>query len=413
MSDNLYRILAERGLIAQSTDAAMEARLARPLSLYAGFDPTADSLHVGHLVPVMVLAWAQRLGHRPLAVVGGATGLVGDPSGKSEARKMLTRADVAANARAIGAQIARLVRFGSGAGEALLLDNADWLAERSWIDVLREWGPHFSVNRMLTMDSVRSRLDGGGLSFLEFNYMIMQAADFAHLHQVHGCTLQVGGQDQWGNIVMGIELGRRLHGADLAGLTLPLVTKSDGGKFGKTESGAVWLDAGRTSPFAFWQFWRNVADADVARYLAYFTFLPMAEVQALTAEGGKAMNHAKEVLASEMTTLIHGAAAAAEAAESAARAFAGGRADAGGEAIPHANLSASELADGIGLLTLLVRAGLAASNGEARRLVQGGGVRLHEEAISDPARQLGSADAIDGALVVRVGKKKLFRYDVA
>ena len=234
MSDNLYDILAERELIHSSTDENMRERLSKPLTAYIGFDPTADSLHVGSLVPVMVLAWLQRCGHRPLALVGGATGMVGDPSGKTGARSMLTLDEVAHNAEAIGEQIGRVLKFGDGSSDAVLLNNADWLANRTWIDILREYGPHFSVNRMLTMDSVKGRLDSGGISFLEFNYMVMQAADFVHLHGTYDCTLQMGGQDQWGNIVMGMELGRRISGAGLAGLTMPLATKADGTKFGKS-----------------------------------------------------------------------------------------------------------------------------------------------------------------------------------
>lgn len=407
---NLHDVLDERGLIAQSTDERLRERVAEPVVGYCGFDPTADSLHVGSLVPIMGLAWLQRCGHRPLVVVGGATALVGDPSGKTEARRMLTREEVGANAAAIAGQIGRLVRFDEAADGARLLDNADWLAGLAWIDLLREVGAHLSVNRMLTMESVRARLEGGGISYLEFSYMVMQAYDFLHLHRAHGCTLQLGGQDQWGNIVMGIELGRRLAGASLAGVTMPLVTRADGGKFGKTERGNVWLSGDRTPPYEFYQFWRNVADADVGRYLAYFTFLPMDEVRRLAALEGRALNEAKEVLAREVTRLVHGERAAARAEADSRRAF--GAADPTGESIPHAPLDARELEEGRGLLALLVRAGLAASNGEARRLVQGGGVRLHDERVDDPARTVTTADVRDGSVVLRAGKKRLFRFDL-
>ncbi|MEX0885513.1 MAG: tyrosine--tRNA ligase [Phycisphaeraceae bacterium] len=409
---NAYDALAERGLIAQATHEDMRERLARPLVAYCGFDPTADSLHVGSLVPIMALAHLQRCGHRPVVVIGGATGLVGDPSGKTEARQMLTPEQIDRHAEAIAGQIGRIVRFdGSASNAAVLVNNADWLAGKGWIEMLREVGSQFSVNRMLSMESVKARLEAGGLTYIEFSYMVMQAYDFVHLHQAHGCTLQIGGQDQWGNIVMGIELGRRLAGAELAGLTFPLLTRADGGKFGKSEAGNIWLDAARTSPYDFYQFWRNTADADVSRHLAYFTFLPIEEVRRLAAQAGAGLNEAKQALAYEVTKLIHGQAEADGALESAQRAFGAG--DVGGEAIPSAELPRAELEKGAGLLHLMVRAGLAQSNSEARRLVQGGGVRLNGEAVSDPTRKLevGDADG-QGRVVLRVGKKRIFRYDV-
>ncbi|MBA3845265.1 MAG: tyrosine--tRNA ligase [Planctomycetes bacterium] len=412
MRDNLYDILTDRGFIAQSTDADIAKRFETPQTIYAGFDPTADSLHLGHLVPIMGLAHAQRCGHRPLAVVGGATALVGDPSGKTESRRMLTREDVAANARALGAQIGRFVRFGDGPTDARLLDNADWLADLNWIAMLREVGPCISVNRMLTMDSVKGRLESGGITFLEFNYMIMQAYDFLHLNRTHGCTVQVGGQDQWGNIVMGIELGRRLADAELAGLTFPLVTKADGSKFGKTEKGAVWLSAERTPIYDFYQFWRNTADADVGKFLGFFTFLPMTEVRRMTAEGGEALNYAKDVLAFEATALVHGAGAAEQAQDSARKAF-GVHKDVSGDSIPHAALTAAEVEAGVPVVALLVRAGLAKSNGEARRLVEGGGVSLHDQRVDDANLKAGADAVKDGYILLRAGKKRMFRFDVA
>lgn len=408
---NLFDILTERGLIAQSTDPAIHERLATPLAAYIGFDPTADSLHIGSLVPIMVLRWLQDLGHKPVVLVGGATGLIGDPSGKSSLRQMLTREQIAANAAGIAAQIGRIVRFGEGPTEARLVNNADWLADRTWIEVLREAGPHFSVNRMLTMDSVRTRMEGGGITFLEFNYMVMQAWDFWHLHRTMGCSLQLGGQDQWGNIVMGIELARRKDGAELVGLTFPLVTKADGGKFGKSEAGNVWLSAERTPVYDFYQFWRNIADADVRRFLGFFTLLPMREIDGLTAGGGSALNHAKEVLAWEVTRLVHGQAEADRARDSAQRAF-GAAHDVGGEAVPHADLPASELAAGIAVIDLLVRAKLAPSKGEARRLIEGGGVQLAGSVVTDVQQRAGSGQVAEGRLLIRVGKKRLFRFDV-
>ncbi len=408
---NLYDLLAERGFVAQSTDAAIRERFAKPVTAYIGFDPTADSLHVGSLVPIMGLYWLQQCGHKPLVLVGGATALVGDPSGKTEARKMLSKDDVAHNARSIAAQIGKVVRFDDSATGAKLLNNADWLADLSWIDLLREVGPCFSVNRMLTMDSVKGRMENGGITFLEFNYMVMQAYDFWHLGATHGCSVQMGGQDQWGNIVMGIDLGRRKADQDLAGLTFPLVTKADGGKFGKSEKGNIWLSAERTPVYDFFQFWRNVADADVRKFLGFFTTLPMSEVDALTRDGGSALNHAKEVLAYEVTRNLHGQEAADTARESARKAF-GAAHDVTGDAIPHGPLAATELAPGIGLIHLVVKAGLAASNGEAKRLIQGGGVSLHDQKVTDEKRVVTPADVQDGHLLVRAGKKRMYRFDV-
>ena len=452
---NLYDTLADRGLLAQATDSpeGMRRRLATPVTAYVGFDPTADSLHVGSLVPIMVLAHVQRCGHKPLVLVGGATALVGDPSGKTESRQMLTPEEIDINARRIAEQIGRLVRFDESDTGAELVNNADWLGERGWIQMLRDIGPHFSINRMLGMESVKGRLDAGGLTFLEFSYMVMQAYDFVHLHRERGCTLQAGGQDQWGNIIMGIELQRRLSaqrvgrgpdaslahslsvgvgggggagGAEsdaalgalspnegaLAGLTVPLMTKADGSKFGKTESGNVWLDPARTPPYDFYQFWRNTDDRDVERMLATFTFLPMDDVRWLGTLEGAAINDAKETLAHEVTRLVHGETEADAARDAARRAF-GADHDATAEAIPSQSLDRHELeGEGVGLLDLMRRAGLASSNGEARRLIQGGGVRLHDDKVADPQRRVVRDDVREGHVLLRVGKKKLFRFDV-
>lgn len=410
--NNLYDILSERGLVSQCTDTDIRKRLERPLSAYCGFDPTADSLHVGSLVPIMGLAHLRLCGHRPIVVVGGATGLVGDPSGKSEARKMLTPETINHNARAIAAQIALVFENANIKGGFTLANNADWIAGKSWLEILREVGAKMSVNRMLSMDSVKGRLASEeGISYLEFSYMLMQAYDFMHLARAENCTLQLGGQDQWGNIVMGIELARKSDGASLAGLTFPLVTKSDGGKFGKSEQGNIWLDAKRTGVFDFYQFWRNTPDADVGRYLGFFTFLPMAEVRRLAALEGASINEAKKVLAFEVTKLIHGETEAQKAAEAAALAFSGAQ-NTAGEGIPAAPLPASELAAGIGLLTLLVRAGLAKSNSEAMRQVAGGGVKLNGGKQTDAKRILNADDANEAQLLLQFGKR-LFRFDVA
>ncbi|MCC6681522.1 MAG: tyrosine--tRNA ligase [Phycisphaeraceae bacterium] len=412
---NFYDVLRERGLVAQTTDPDIRQRFEKTLTAYIGFDATADSLHVGSLVPIMGLAHLQRCGHRPIVLLGGATTLIGDPSGKSEARKMLQHQQIDANAQAIAAQIGRFVRFddslATSGGGAVMVNNADWLAKLNWIDLLRTYGPHFSVNRMLTMDSVKSRLDPSnesGLSFLEFNYMVMQAIDFLKLHQMCGCSVQLGGQDQWGNIVMGIELARRMANADLAGLTFPLVTKSDGGKFGKSEKGNIWLDPRKTSSYDFYQFWRNTADADVAKFLGWFTFVPMDEVRKLTGGQGAELNPAKQRLAYEITRLVHGQDEADKAMDSARKAFSASR-DVTGDAIPHAPLPP----EGGTIAQLLVAAGLASSNSDAKKLVQGGGVRLHDEKVSDPQQRVGPADARDGFVLLRAGKKRLFRFDVA
>ncbi len=411
MNENLYDLLSSRGFVAQSTDAEMRKRLESPITAYIGFDPTADSLHVGSLVPIMGLMWMQRCGHKPLVLVGGATALVGDPSGKTAMRQMLTREDIDRNAQAIAKQIGSVVRFGDGATDAKLVNNADWLASLNWIEMLRAVGPHFSVNRMLTMDSVKGRMESGGITFLEFNYMVMQAYDFAHLFRAEKCTVQMGGQDQWGNIVMGIELGRRTADADLAGLTFPLVTKSDGGKFGKSEKGNIWLSAERTPVYEFFQFWRNVSDSDVGKFLGFFTTLPMDEVKRLTEHKDQRINDAKSVLAYEVTKLIHGQAAADQALADAKKAF-GTAHDVTGDSIPHADIPASELEAGAGLLALLVRANLATSNGDAKRLIQGGGVSIHDARIDDLQRKVTTADVKDAHVLLKAGKKKLFRYDV-
>ncbi|MEO0587657.1 MAG: tyrosine--tRNA ligase [Planctomycetota bacterium] len=416
---NLYDALEARGLVAQSTlDAEAMRRLldsqhngVGPVPAYIGFDPTADSLHVGSLVPIMALAWLQRCGHRPIVLVGGGTGLVGDPSGKSAARNMLGLDEIARNAEAIRGQLERFLTFGQGPTDARMVNNADWLADLKWVDVLRDVGARLSVNRMLSMESVKGRIDStSGISYLEFSYMIMQAYDFVHLRREHGCLLQMGGQDQWGNIVMGIELGRKMDDAELAGLTLPLVTKADGSKFGKSEGGNVWLSAERTSVYDFYQFWRNAADADVGRYLRFFTFMSVDEIESLTAEGGVALNAAKERLAVEVTSMVHGADAAARARDDSRKAFSAA-ADVTGDAIPHGPITGAEL-DELDVRDLLVKAGLAGSKGEAKKLIQGGGVRVGETKVADIAARLTAGDATDGYLLLRAGKKRMFRFDL-
>ena len=441
---NFYDVIVERGLLAQCTDSpeGMRRRLASPITAYCGFDPTADSLHVGSLVPIMGLAHLQRAGHRPLVLVGGATGLVGDPSGKSSARQMLDEDQIRRNGQAIADQIGRFLTFGGSKTQAALVNNIDWIGPLTWLQVLRDIGSKVSVNRMMSMESVKQRMagpgsapgsetpgsdasgntsgGGGGISYLEFSYMILQAYDFAHLFDAHGCTLQLGGQDQWGNIVMGTELGRKLHGADLAGLTFPLVTRSDGGKFGKSEAGNVWLDKRRTPPFEFFQFWRNVADADVGRYLGYFTFLPMDEVRELAAAQGAAINEAKVRLAHEVTRLVHGEAEADAARDAAARAFAPGASGGGGgsggvdgtaESIPHQAMDRQTLLD-TPLLALLQEAGFTKSNGEGRKLIANGGVRVGDQKITADQTHLTQDDLANNHVLLRAGKKRLYRFDV-
>ncbi len=411
LSENLYEQLTGHGLVSQCTDDQLAERLSRPVTAYIGFDPTADSLHVGSLVPIMGLAHLQRCGHKPIVLIGGATALVGDPSGKTEARKMLSREQVNENAGCIAKQISRVVRFDDSPTGAVMVNNADWLAGMNWIDMLREVGRHFSVNRMITMESVKGRMEGDGISFLEFNYMIMQAYDFLYLYRQHHCTLQMGGQDQWGNIVMGIDLVRRIENASLAGLTFPLVTRSDGGKFGKTESGNVWLDPNRSSPYEFYQFWRNVADCDVGKYLGYFTFLPVETIRQLGDRSGRELNESKEILAYEVTKLIHGQDQADQARDSAKKAFGAGR-DVTGDAIPSGAIERAELETGVTLITLLVRAGLCQSNGEARRLITGGGVKLADQQIVKIDRIVTTSDITNNYVLIRAGKKRLFRFDV-
>ncbi len=411
---NLYDVLSERGLVSQCTDAedAMRRRLSTAVSAYCGFDPTADSLHIGSLVPIMGLAHLQRCGHRPIVLVGGATGLVGDPSGKSSARRMLDEATIRENASAIAKQIGRIVSFDDSPTGAKLVNNIDWIGPMSWLSVLRDVGSRVSVNRMVSMESVKQRMnaEGEGISYLEFSYMLLQAIDFAHLFQQERCTVQLGGQDQWGNIVMGIELGRKLHDAALAGLTFPLVTKSDGGKFGKSEQGNIWLDAARTPVFDFYQFWRNVDDRDVGRFLRYFTFLPVEQIEAMELAEGSAINEAKVTLAYEVTKLVHGEALAIQACDSASKAF--GTADVTGEAIPHGPLPETATIGGaVTVLALLQNAGFAKSNGEARRLIEGGGVKLGDDKVVDVNASIQPGD-IAGFVLLRVGKKKMHRFDV-
>lgn len=404
---DLLNVLQERQFIHQITDPeALDAKAAEgSVTGYIGFDATADSLHVGNLVQIMMLRWMQQLGHRPIVLMGGGTTKIGDPSGKDTSRQLLTAERIDANIAGIKANFASFLTFGDGPTDAILANNADWLDGLGYIPFLRDVGLHFTINRMLTFDSVKLRLDREQpLTFLEFNYMILQAYDFLELHRRHGCSLQLGGSDQWGNIVNGMELGRRIDGADLFGLTTPLITTASGAKMGKTAEGAVWLGADRRSPYDYWQFWRNTEDADVGRFLRLFTDLPIAEVARLEALGGAEINEAKKILATEATRLCHGKQAALEAAETARRTFEEGESAAG---LPQVDIARGELENGIPAFRLFVMAGLAASNGEARRLIAGGGGRVNDAKLADAEQAVDiGALADDGTIKLSAGKKR-------
>ena len=404
--DNVYTTLKERGFISQVTDAqAVEDLLGKEsVTFYIGYDPTADSLHAGSLLPLMAMAHMQQAGHRPIGILGGGTAMVGDPSGKTEMRKMLTREHIDENAVGLAEQLGRFIDLAGGGAQ--MLNNADWLLDLNYVAFLRDIGRHFSVNRMLSFESYKIRLERG-LSFLEFNYQLLQAYDFLVLYRQHGCKLQMGGDDQWGNIVAGMDLVRRVEAGAAYGLTFPLLTTAAGEKMGKTAAGAVWLSAERTSPYEFYQYFRNTDDRDVERFLAYFTFLSMDEVRALGAKQGEAINASKEVLAYEATRIVHGQAAADSARRAAKSAFAGAT---GGQAdIPTTQLAADRLAAGVLIVDLLAEVGLTTSKSEARRLIKQGGARLGEEKVAGFDSQLTGADLVDGQVLLRAGKKRVHR----
>jgi tyrosyl-tRNA synthetase len=405
LRSELLRTLEARGYIHQCTDpAGLDAlAAAHKVTGYVGYDCTADSLHIGHLVSIMMLRTLQRLGHRPVALVGGGTTKVGDPSGKDESRQLLTDAQIEANKEGIKGSLAKFLDFGPGG--AMLVDNAEWLDRLGYIPFLRDFGTHFTINRMLTFDSVRLRLEREQpLTLLEFNYMVMQAYDFLELSRRYGCRLQMGGSDQWGNIVNGVELGRRIDGTQLFGLTTPLIMTASGQKMGKTAAGAVWLDPTRRTPFEYWQFWRNTEDADVGRFLRLFTELPLDEVARLERLEGAELNEAKKVLAYEATRLCHGVDAAEQAATAARAVFEGG--GEGIEGLPVVVCDGARLAAGLPVIELLFIAGLAASNGEARRLVRGGGARLNDAKIDDETLLVDLSAVQDGHIKLSAGKKR-------
>jgi tyrosyl-tRNA synthetase len=399
-------VLAARGFIHQVSepDALDALAAAARITAYIGFDCTAASLHVGSLLPIMMLHWMQQTGHRPIALMGGGTTRVGDPSGKDESRRLLTDEIINDNLKGIRAIFAKFLKFGDGPGDAIMANNADWLNSLNYIDFLRDVGRHFSVNRMLAFDSVKMRLERQQeLSFLEFNYMILQAYDFVELHKRTGCVLQMGGSDQWGNIVNGIDLGRRLMNAQLFALTSPLITTSSGAKMGKTAAGAVWLNADMVSPYDYWQYWRNTEDGDVERFLKLFTVLPLDEIARLAALKGAEVNEAKKVLATEATALVHGRDAAEAAAGTARKTFEEG---ALAESLPTVELPRAEL-EGLGVLNAFVRAGLVASNGEARRQIKGGGLRVNDAAIADEKMVLAAKDLTpEGVIKLSLGRKR-------
>lgn len=404
---DFLRILDERGFIFQGTDmAGLDAlACAGPITGYIGFDATADSLHVGSLIQIMMLRWMQKTGHKPVVLMGGGTTRIGDPSGKDEARQLLQDDDIAHNITGIKRAFTPFLHFGTGPQDAIIVNNADWLDGLAYIPLLRDVGRHFTINRMLSFDSVKLRLEREQpLTFLEFNYMILQAYDFMELSRRHQCRLQLGGSDQWGNIVNGIELGRRVDGVGLYGITSPLLTTASGAKMGKSANGAVWLNADRLSAYEYYQFWRNTEDADVGRFLALYTELPMDEVRRLGALEGAEINEAKKVLAFETTALLHGQEAATQAADTAQKTFGGAGL---GDAVPTFSITAAELADGIALMDLMVRSGLSASKSEARRLIEQGGAKVNQEVIRHFDHRITAQDMTnDNYIQLTAGKKR-------
>ncbi|MET4038552.1 tyrosine--tRNA ligase [Bradyrhizobium sp. RT6a] len=399
--------LQERGFVHQCSDfEGLDALAAKgEVTGYVGYDCTARSLHIGNYLTMMMLHWLQESGNKPITLMGGGTTMVGDPSGKDETRAIRSVAEIEANKESIRGVFAKVLRYGGGKSDAIMLDNAEWLTKLNYIEMLRDVGRHFSVNRMLTMDSVRLRLEREQeMSFIEFNYMICQAYDFVELARRTGCNLQMGGSDQWGNIIMGVDLGRRMGTHQLYALTTPLLTTASGAKMGKTAQGAVWLNADQFSPYDFWQYWRNTEDADVGKFLKLFTTLPMSEIRKLEALGGSEINEAKKVLATEATALLHGRDAANEAAETARRTFEEG---ALAESLPTVEIPRGEFDAGLGVLNAFVKAGLVASNGEARRQIKGGGLRVNDEPVTDEKMALSAADLTpEGVVKLSFGKKK-------
>jgi tyrosyl-tRNA synthetase len=405
MSQNVFDILKERGFIAQTTheDKIRELLGDSSVTFYIGFDPTADSLHVGHLLQLIVMSHMQRAGHRPIAIIGGGTAMVGDPSGKTDMRKMLTREEITHNGECFRSQMRNLVDFGEG--KAMMIDNADWLLELNYVEFLRNVGVHFSVNRMLSADCFKSRLEKG-LSFIEFNYMLMQGYDFQRLYEDYGCRLQLGGDDQWSNILAGADLIRRAHAVEAYGMTFNLLTTSEGKKMGKTEKGAVWLDPAKTSSYEFFQYWRNINDSDVMKCLKLLTFLPMEQILEMeTWEDGR-INETKAVLAYELVKIVHGPEEADKAKEAAASLFGGGHSS---ENMPTVKIDGEHLKMGISILDLLSGTGIVPSKGEARRLIQQGGLYINNQKIESFDHRVNETDLDNDEIIVRKGKKSYHR----
>jgi tyrosyl-tRNA synthetase len=404
---DFLNVLAARGFIHQVSEPDVLDALAREkaITAYIGFDCTAPSLHIGSLLPIMLLYWLQQTGHRPIALMGGGTTRVGDPSGKDESRRLLTDEMINENLKGIRAIFDKFLKFENAGGNAVMANNADWLNTLNYIDFLRDVGRHFSINRMLSFDSVKLRLDRQQeLSFLEFNYMILQAYDFVELYRRYGCVLQMGGSDQWGNIVSGIDLGRRLENVQLFALTAPLITTSSGAKMGKTAAGAVWLNADLASPYEYWQYWRNTEDADVERFLKLFTVLPLDEIARLAALRGQDINEAKKVLATEATALVHGRAAAEEAATTARTTFEEGGL---GANLPTVEVPRGEVSSGLGVLAAFVKAGLAASNGEVRRAIANNAILVNDVRVTSDKAVIGEADVTpEGVVKLSLGRKR-------
>ncbi len=404
---DFLKVLHERGFIHQISDeTGLDEVLAKEgTTSYIGFDATAPSLHAGSLVQIMLLYWFQQTGHRPIALMGGGTTMIGDPSGKDSSRQMLTIEGIEQNKAGIKRVFSKFLKFESEGGSAIMADNADWLLELNYVDFLRNYGSFFSVNQMLARDSVKLRLEREQhLSFLEFNYMILQAYDFVELNKRYDCRLQMGGSDQWGNIVSGVDLGRRAGTPELFALTTPLLTTSSGAKMGKTADGAIWLEEEMLPVYDYWQYWRNAEDADVARFMKLFTTLPMDEIARYAVLEGAELNEAKKVLATEATAMVHGRENAEQAAETARKTFEEGAA---ADTLPTITVDAGEFKSGVGILNLLVEAGLAASNGEARRHIKGGAVRINDVQVQDERASVSAAQAnVDGAVKLSLGKKK-------
>jgi tyrosyl-tRNA synthetase len=404
---DFLNVLATRGFIHQVSEPEALDALARKstVTAYIGFDCTAPSLHVGSLLPIMMLHWMQQTGHRPIALMGGGTTRVGDPSGKDESRRLLTDDIINGNLKSIREIFSRFLQFGDGKSDAIMANNADWLNTLNYIDFLRDIGRHFSVNRMLAFDSVKLRLERQQeLSFLEFNYMILQAYDFVELNKRYDCVLQMGGSDQWGNIVNGIDLGRRVNNAQLFALTSPLLTTSSGAKMGKTAAGAVWLNASQVSPYDYWQYWRNTEDADVVRFLKLFTTLPLGEIERLAALQGAEINEAKKILGTEATAMVHGKAAAEEAARTAHTTFEEGGL---GATLPSVDVPRDEIKAGLGVLSAFVKAGLATSNGEVRRAIANNAIMVNDVRITSDKAAIGESDVTaDGVVKLSLGRKR-------